>query len=251
MNKIIYKTFSKLQLNSSFLIRGIFLFFILIFLIPNLWSQNKSEINQKDEQGRKQGVWKKKNVSGRIIYEGGFLDDKPFGEFKYYYNDGGLKAVSKFQKNGSISYTVFYHPNGKIMADGKFIDEKKDSIWNFHRESDELLVSKDNYFDGKIHGESISYYPNGIIAEIINYNEGIKQGTWVKYFQDGSIQLEGNYFKDDIEGKYRIYYPDEILKTSGEYKKSLKHGEWKYYSILKELEKIEIYEYGKIVKRKE
>ena len=250
MNKIIYKTFSKLQLNSSFLIRGIFLFFILIFLIPNLQAQNKSEINQKDEQGRKQGVWKKKNVSGRIIYEGGFLDDKPFGEFKYYYDDGGLKAVSKFEKNESISYTVFYHPNGKIMANGKFINEKKDSIWNFYRQSDELLVSKDNYFDGKIHGKSISYYPNGIIAEIINYNEGIKQGAWVKYFQDGSIQLEGNYVNDDIEGKYRIYYPGEILKTLGEYKKSLKHGEWKYYSILKELEKIEIYEDGKIVKQK-
>ncbi|MBI9037889.1 MAG: hypothetical protein JEY97_07135 [Bacteroidales bacterium] len=233
------------------MIRGFFLFLVLIFLVPNLGAQNKSAINQKDEQRRKQGVWKKKNVYGRMIYEGNFLDDKPLGEFKYYYGDGGLKAVSKFEKNGSISYTVFYHPNGKMMARGKFINEKKDSTWNFYRKSDELLVSKDNYLDGKIHGESISYYPNGVIAEIINYNEGVKHGEWVKYFQDGSIQIEGNYINDNIEGKYRIYYPGKILKASGEYKKSLKHGEWKYYSILEELEKHEIFEDGKIVKEKE
>ena len=250
MNKIIQKTFSKLQLNSAFQMRDLFLFLILIFLVSNLSAQNNSEINRKDEQGRKQGVWKKKNVYGGLIYEGAFLNDKPFGEFKYFYNDRGLKAVSRFQNDGTISYTFFYHPNGKMMARGKFINEKKDSVWNYYRESDELLVSKENYFDGKIHGESISYYPNGDVAEIINYDKGVKQGVWQKYFQDGDIQLEGNYSNDDIEGKFDIYYPGKILKTSGEYKKSLKHSEWKYYSILEELEKVEIYEDGKLVETK-
>ncbi len=250
MNKIIHNFFSKLQLNSTLLMRGFSLFFIMIFFVSNLSAQSNSEINRKDEQGRKQGIWKKKNVYGGLIYEGAFIDDKPFGEFKYYYNDRGLKAISRFQDNGTVSYTVFYHPNGKMMAKGKFINEKKDSTWSYYRESDEILVSKENYFDGKIHGESISLYPNGDIAEIINYNNGVKQGIWQKYFQEGSIQLEGNYFNDDIEGKFIIYYPGKIIKTSGEYKKSLKHGEWKYYSILEELEKIEIYKDGKLVKLK-
>lgn len=231
--------------------RGFFLFLILIFLVSNLSAQSNSEINRKDEKGRKQGVWKKKNVYGTLIYEGKFLDDKPFGEFKYYYNDGCIKAISRFKNNGTVSYTVFYHSNGKMMAKGKFINEKKDSIWNYYRVSDEMLVSKENYFDGETHDESISYYPNGNIAEIINYNKGVKQGVWEKYFQDGNIQLKGNYFNDNIEGKFDIYYPGKILKTSGEYKKSLKYGEWKYYSILEKLEKIEIYDDGKLVKKKE
>ena len=228
--------------------RRFLLFLILTFFISNLPAQNKSEINQKDEQGRKQGVWKKKNVYGTLIYEGAFLDDNPFGEFKYYYNDGGIKAVSKFQDNGTISYTVLYHKNGKILAKGKFINEKKDSIWNYYRKSDELLVSKDNYKDGKMHGESISYYPIGNIAEIINYNNGQKQGAWKKYFQDASIQLEGNYFDDEIDGKFDLYYPGGILKTTGGYKKSLKQGDFKYYSSSGKLEKIENYVNGKLVK---
>ena len=87
-------------------------------------------MNRKDAAGRKQGYWRKTDKSGMTLYEGNFRNDVPYGEFRYYYPTGQLKAVSQISDSGTRSLTVAYFINGKKMAEGLFINEKRDSLWS-------------------------------------------------------------------------------------------------------------------------
>jgi antitoxin component YwqK of YwqJK toxin-antitoxin module len=49
------------------------------------------------------------------------------------------------------------------------------------------------------------------------YVDGRKEGTWIKYFSDGSIQLKGTYNNNRPEGPYTRYYPNGKIAEQGEY----------------------------------
>lgn len=50
------------------------------------------------------------------------------------------------------------------------------------------------------------------------YVDGRKEGTWIKYFSDGSVQLKGTYHNNRPEGPYTRYYPNGKIAEQGEYK---------------------------------
>lgn len=70
-------------------------------------------LNQTDKNGKKQGKWIKKDEHNRPIYEGTFNDDKPIGEFKYYYDTGEIKTISFFSNAGSVCRTKHFFPDRK------------------------------------------------------------------------------------------------------------------------------------------
>src|ERR1700752_627998 len=120
---------------------------------------------QTDANGKKQGYWKKIDPkTNKLIYEGMFKDDKPQGIFKYYYPHDTLKAIINFKQDGKIAYSTMFHPNGKKMAYGKFINENKDSVWTYYDEK-AVLISRETYVDGKKNGKEITYLPDGVVSE--------------------------------------------------------------------------------------
>ena len=77
-------------------------------LIPFCYGQGTD--NQTDSKGRKQGVWKKLDAEGHLVYEGQFKDDKPVGLFKHYYSNGKLKATNNYFDNGKKAAAHIYFP---------------------------------------------------------------------------------------------------------------------------------------------
>ena len=62
--------------------------------------------NETDAQGRKQGKWVKYHEgTKKVRYQGQFKDDKPFGEFVYYSDEGAVTAVSNFDPDGVTTRT--------------------------------------------------------------------------------------------------------------------------------------------------
>ena len=101
-----------------------FITLTFIFILPNFISAQT--LNQEDELGRKHGKWVKVYQNGNTRYEGQFRDDKPYGEFHYYFESGLLQAVSKFSDDGVICKTSSFFENGKPMAEGTFVNQKKE-----------------------------------------------------------------------------------------------------------------------------
>lgn len=204
-------------------------------------------INQTDAQGKKQGRWLKADDRGVKKYEGQFKDDVPFGKFTYFYENGKVKVVSDIFDQGNSSFTVTYYENRKKMAEGWYSNREKDSLWSYFNIRGEL-VSEEFYRDRTKNGEWKLFYKNGQVSEIINYSNDLEHGPWLQFYKDGKTKLESHFNNGVLEGGSRFYYKDGILKVAGKYRDGLKTGKWEYFTRESELQRIELYENGTLVK---
>jgi antitoxin component YwqK of YwqJK toxin-antitoxin module len=194
-------------------VKNILLFFLVLFFSVNYNSQTT------DAQGRKQGYWKKKDEkTGKLIYEGEFKDDKPTGKFIYYYpNDTARRAVMFFYHNGEVAYANLYHPtSGRLMAQGKYVNEKKDSIWKYFDEAGKL-ISTENYINGKKEGKAFVFLNEIEIIEEVVYKNDKKHGPYKQYYQAGKIKCTGHYENGEKQGKFTWYYPNGKIYQVGNY----------------------------------
>lgn len=201
---------------------------LLFILASVLLFAQPASLNQLDKNGKKQGHWIKKDEHDRPVYEGFFKNDKPVGEFKDFYDTGELQTVSWFSKNGSVCMTKHYFPGNILMAEGKYVNEKKDSTWKFY-DAPNALVSEESYKNGKKDGVEKNYHQNGMLTEEKTWKDSILNGPWKQYYDDGSIKTEGTYNSGFLEGEIKYYYPGKIISTVGHYQHSIKHGKWIYY----------------------
>ncbi len=204
------------------------LIIILLLSLP-LISVSQS-LNQTDANNLKQGKWGKTYANGKISYEGQFKNDKPYGEFKHYYISSALKAITNYSPDGVVAHTTTFYENSLPMAEGKYINQKKDSVWNFFSEFDGKLISQETYNKGELNGLSKTFYPeSGNIAESIEYKNGLKQGDLKKYFPDGSIMTEGFYKNDLLDGDFTLYFPEGNIQLNGKYLNGRQIGNWQYF----------------------
>ena len=215
------------------------LFFILSFLVLSPVIQAQS-VNRTDKNGLKQGPWEKKYSNGAIRYRGQFRNDTAFGEFRYFYPTGAIKSILNYQKKGTAAVVHSFYLNGKPMADGKFVHQKKDSVWNYYSEVDGKRVASETYQAGVKEGPSIIYYrESGKIFEWTTYHLGHKWGVWKKYFPDGHLSQEGFYVNDTLNGNFHVFFVGGKLQIQGAYKKGLQNGPWVFYDST-----------GKVINRK-
>jgi antitoxin component YwqK of YwqJK toxin-antitoxin module len=227
--------------------RTLLVVFILLFSI-SLHSQKQDTVNQSDANGKKQGFWRKKDKNGKTIYEGQFKDNLPYGDFKYFYPEGGIKAKTKVTKNGSRVFTTTYFRNGKKNAEGIFVNEKRDSTWRFFSEVDETLVSEEFYKAGKKEGKSINYYPGQGKAEMITWKDNVKEGPWETYYPEGNVKLKCAYKNDQKNGPIQVHYLTGKTMLTGQYLNGTPVGTWVYFKEKGGITKKETYERGMVVK---
>lgn len=207
------------------------IYFILIIFFTSAifsFSQAQEQLNQVDSKGRKQGHWIKKYDDGSVQYDGFFKDDKPMGLFKRYNPDKSLKAEMWYFENG-ITHAKLYYDNGKLAGEGKYINMKKDSIWNFYSYYSESLVSKETFANDLKNGESFTYLNNGNVSDKQVWADGKKNGAWLSYYESGKPNVEAGYKDNKLDGLIIMYYPSGAIQTTGFFKNGLKESKWIFY----------------------
>jgi antitoxin component YwqK of YwqJK toxin-antitoxin module len=222
-----------------------FFVFIMIFMMQDVNGQ-KDTVNQVDQKGKKHGYWKKIQ-NDTLMYEGRFDHGNPTGLFVYYYGNKIIKSTVYYTDSGRDAKTVMYHPNGSIMAMGKYYTQKKDSLWRYYNEQ-EVLVSSEQYQMGVAEGEWLKYNSSGKVIERVIYRKGLKEGDWFQYFDDGKVKLKGFYKSDLLEGNFLLYYSNGVFCVAGKYEKSLPVGVWLFYNIKGEVERKDTYKAGRRIK---
>ncbi|MBI34718.1 MAG: hypothetical protein CMP67_05060 [Flavobacteriales bacterium] len=119
-----------------------------------------------------------------------------------------------------------------------------------------FLLKSQNLDDIKVF-----YYPGGNIASKGFIKNGIPEGFWVNYYENGEIKSQGNRYQNKLDSTWSFFDKDGILSFSIDYEMGVKQG-WKitynkslivvrkelYYSdTIKEL--YAFYNSGKIKKR--
>jgi antitoxin component YwqK of YwqJK toxin-antitoxin module len=185
--------------------------------------------NVTDAKGRKQGKWiKKYDKSDVPRYIGQFKDDKPYGEFKYYYESGHIKSRMVFNKDGKTSRATIYYEDGKKMSFGRYTNQKKDSVWT-HYDPEGWVNTRETYVNDKLDGKVWIYYApskdrSGAVAQEFTYKNGLKDGEWKRYFEAGTTMSTGTYKNGLLDGVVTHFMIDGKKEVSETYWKGRLHG---------------------------
>ena len=145
------------------------------------------QINHIDNNGLKQGLWEKRYNTGVVRYKGTFKNDIPEGIFLYYYPSAELRLEKEFFQDNQAAAHFFYR-NGGLKASGLYINEQKDSTWNYFNR-DSVLILSEVYKQGKLNAKSIIYYDDGKVYEIKHFLDGVEHGKWEQYFINGNLKI--------------------------------------------------------------
>jgi antitoxin component YwqK of YwqJK toxin-antitoxin module len=220
---------------------------ITILITAGLSAQ---DINKFDENGKHHGTWIKYYAGKPVVrYEGQFEHGVPVGEFRYYYETAKLQTIATYSDNGTLCKTVSYFGNGTKLAEGDYLNRKKDGKWIFY-DGYSNVIAVDYYKNDKRHGQCMTYLPTGELIEEINYDNGVQHGMWKRYFSNGNLHFQGNVVKGKWQGPYVFNYPDGKKQVAGVYEQSLKQGDWLYYDDKGQLIKVETFVEGKIATKK-
>ena len=87
-----------------------------------------------------------------------------------------------------------------------------------------------------------TYYPNGNLQMKGKLNnDGLKEGIWTSYFENGQKNSESN-FKNGINNGYSmVWYPSGNVRYFGDYLNGSKTGTWTFYNEKGEVVKTESY----------
>lgn len=219
----------------------IFWIFLCSILTLNTLAQNDT-VNRIDSKNLKQGYWCKQYPNGKKAYEGWFKDNIPVGTFKRYTEKGDLKVVLNC-KPDNTAWATFLMPNGTKIAEGKYIKQKKDSIWVYYNSKGDIAYTE-IYQNGEKNGKSKQFYSNGQVYESAPYSNGKLNGTLVQFYRNGLNKSIVNFSNGVQHGEIKVFYTNGNLRIDGVYKDGLKDGEWKFYDNNGKLSNTIIYHEG-------
>ncbi len=206
-----------------------FLFFLLTLPLLSLQAQNTAPadtINRTDANGLKQGYWEKHNSRGVLVYRGYFVNGRPVGEFKRYFDNGKVKSIQYFHPHSDTVDVTFFYMNSKLAATGQYVNKKKNGEWKYYSYYHDSLTYIETYRNNMKDGPSITFYPEGDTAEIVHYRAGKKEGRWTQYYPGGQLKLIAHYSADKLEGKFSMYQPDGRNLLEGTYRHDVRNGKW-------------------------
>lgn len=190
--------------------------------------------------------------SGTKSSEGYLKNGQPEGYWKSYYPNGQIKTEGNRENyllDGSWS---FYSEEGKKIVEINYKAGKKNGPRKSYE--NEKLNRLDNYVDDKIEGFSEQYFPEGQIKRELPYVNDKKEGQGFEFNQEGKIVTLLNYKADVLTKKRSInqvdelgqkqstwmtFYKNRALKVEGPYINDLKNGYWKFYTSKGNLIKVE------------
>jgi len=214
---------------------------------------SREKVNQKDEKGRKQGLWKEYYPNGRLKTERRFKDDELNGYVKEYSSQGKLEGAELFlegeqrseeenEADFEIRYT--YYDDGSVKSTTTYnLAGEKDGVFQQYDREGKVInaeIWKNNYLiakgiidrSGVRRGDWETYYLDGKIKSKGAYRGGEKYGKWVYYFSTGEVEQEGYYDKAGrLTGEWTWYYEDGNVLRTEEFLRGLEDGMLVEYGI--------------------
>ncbi len=210
------------------------------------------------------GPWLNYNEEGVLLDSSNYVLGRLDGEYKSFYDNGQLSQIGKYSRDREIDEWMIFYDNGNLNATGTFTNGELSGLWKFYNH-DGTPSQEIKYLDSeteRIHslwdpdGNQLIKNGNGTFTSYFDgtnkLNEGkvtngIKVGTWITYYQDGSTKEVGE-FKDDKyiiksawnqqgevmvqngNGEYISYYEESDKELEkGLFKNGLREGTWLVY----------------------
>lgn len=186
------------------------------------------------------GDWKVYGYDGKLTKTYTLDENGKFsGEVKYYDRNEKMYCIEDYQKETlkSISY---YDEAGKMIKEAKSSGRELESdFFGYRREK----VSHGTYVKGERDGKWEFYDSWGALDEVENYKDGMLDGENISYFRNGVAYIKGNYKDDQQDGSYvkQTRFKEKI--SEGNFKEGKPIGKWEYFHPNGEIEEVRYFNY--------
>ena len=208
-----------------------YLIVFLLFLQVSLFAQG--EFNKLDEKGKKNGPWKGVYADTKNPkYEGTFEHGKEVGVFTFFDNTKTKRVIATrvFDPKDNSAYTTIYDQLKNKVSEGKEINRLYEGKWIYYHKGSKVIMTIENYRNGKLEGLRSVFYPSAKIAEEVTYNNNLKNGSYKKYTETGIIIEESNYKNNEFDGPAIFRDSDNgNIVSKGKFTNGKKTGIWQFY----------------------
>lgn len=209
------------------------------------------KINQTDEKGNKQGVWKEFYSDGKVKKEVDFRDNKINGYVKEYDKKGNLINAEKYtfgkkienpKEFASVEMYREYYDDGTLKYEDPYVQGYPVGTHYHYKpvfRCDSTLVPRDDTSDVYIKKQICKNKPLPDSAYIYDNNALVekgpidslrkKQSLWEEYYITGELKGKGKYKNDVKTGEWTYFYPDGKVEQKGKYISGKPDGQWIWY----------------------
>ena len=190
-----------------------------------LYSQSKFDIN---------------NLIDRGVLKYAPNDDEPYtGKVFDFYDNGQKKLDGNYRKGLMNGKWMYYHENGQIYVQGRFIDGDGSNLselsgvpfngrtgrWNAWFKNGQK-ESEGTYKSGIQIGKYEKWFENGKKKYEETYKDGELNGKWTEWFENGQKKSEETYKDGQLDGKVKGYYENGQKRLEGYFKDNKQDGFW-------------------------
>lgn len=100
---------------------------------------------------------------------------------------------------------------------------------------------------GVLHGELVTFHPNGQRRESVTYDKGVQDGPYRAFDTEGTIVFEGLLRGGKKEGVWSTWYDATQMRQQCHYENDILSGKCTYWYIDGNLQREETYSAGRLV----
>ncbi|MCQ2284667.1 MAG: tetratricopeptide repeat protein [Bacteroidales bacterium] len=193
----------------------------------------------------------KSNFStGEISYEYGKVLDYQEGIEKSYDYMGKLYAECLYVNNCTEGIRKVYTFDGKLYREQNYVNDERDGkslcyapdgkaiLYVYEYEDGELVSYSYSQKDGSMSKAQLmtneplqitAYYPNGKVGAVVNYKNGLLDGSLTYYYPNGQAYETSEYKNGKILGEEITYYPNGKIYSKINYRNSAYDGITQYF----------------------
>jgi len=91
-------------------------------------------------------------------------------------------------------------------------------------------ITYDFNTDTPFSGTSLSSWYNSAPKEFITYQNGVRNGPYETYYQNGQIEVQTNYLNGELHGLYEKYFSNGQIEIQTNYQNGKYQGSYLEYS---------------------
>ncbi len=157
--------------------------------------------------------------SGEMHYQGYYSDGKKHGKW-YEYNPAGSLISKNYYKDSEFNGTqTYYYPDRTRRMTEYYQNGMLLSITSFANDS----ISKISELKNGT-GHAMAFYPNGQKRFDIEYLNGVKHGSYIRYYGNGQVSTKGKYFNDNMTGEWIWHHPNGEIDMETDYVMGYQEG---------------------------
>lgn len=205
---------------------------VFLFLFFGFTIQAQTDSNKLDENGKKEGLWKGFYPdSKRVRYQGTFSHGQEVGLFQFFDDTklGSVIATREFNAKDNSCYTTFYDQKKNKVSEGKLVNRLNEGEWKYYHHASPVVMTTENYKNGKLEGLRSVFFLNGKLAEQAMYKNDLKNGLYKKFSEEGILYEESNYKDNEFDGLATFYDATGLIVSKGMFAKGKKVGMWDTY----------------------